>query len=412
MYAMVLLLTGAYLIGSIPFTFLYGRACGHDIRKEGSCNVGGTNLVRVVGARGIPGVVLDVSKGALAVLLARYALMCLWHKPATNAILFAVILAATIGHMFSVFLGFRGGKGVAVAGGGIIAVAPGIGVVIYAVSFLAVATLSDMMSVGSVAAAAFLPIYSLLSYGDDSLTTGLALTVGLLVIWAHRGNLMRIREGTEKRLGFIPNVAIWVTRRILILNGDESIGFENIPRKDSYLLVSNHLCNADPLWIWALTGQRIVFVAKKELWYNPILVYILWLAQAIRINRQNPGRAPLDAAVSALHSGKVVGLFPEGHRNRRPELGLLEMSTGAAFIASQAKVEVLPVSIAYPYTGKRGWIPRLVFGELITNPDNLDPKANKQVLNYYGVKKTRDAIHAEIVESLTRLCVENGAIPE
>lgn len=391
----------AYLLCSIPFTLLYGRLLGVDIRKEGSGNVGGTNLVRLTGAKGLPGLLLDVSKGMIVVLIARYLVFPAFGLVASIIGMYLVLLAAVLGHMFSVFLGFKGGKSIAVSGGGLIAIEPAIGLLIIAIWFV-LSALTDLVSVGSVASATLFPIYTWFFFGHNLIATVISLVIGALVIWAHRGNLTRVANGTEKRLGLVAKLGMAFIRGLLKRNGAEVTGLENIPPEGGFVLVSNHLKNSDPFMLGSFTGRLVVFLAKKELWQNPFIGYVMWLTEAIKIDRDNPSRETLSRAISRLKDEhRVIGVFPEGHRNKEPQKGLLPLNNGASFIAAQSKANVLPATISYPYKGKQSWVPKVHYGELIVNPDNLDAEAKRELLAQYGVKKSREALQLMIEEQLT-----------
>jgi glycerol-3-phosphate acyltransferase PlsY len=185
----------AYLIGSIPWSFLVARHFGvADVRSVGSGNVGATNVLRSAG----PGaaalaLLLDVAKGALAVALAaRIAPGHPWLPAAAAPV-------AVLGHMFPVWLGGRGGKGVATGLGAFAVLEPLAALLALPVFGLVVAA-SQIASLGSVVAAASLAFLTLVFRGADAVTISAVLTAALIVA-RHRTNLERIRAGTERRLG-------------------------------------------------------------------------------------------------------------------------------------------------------------------------------------------------------------------
>jgi len=187
----------AFLLGAIPFSWIIGRlAGGVDLRTTGSGNAGATNLARSLGlGAGLLGLGLDAAKGVAAVLLARAAAFgpgVSWQEVLAGAL---VIL----GHNFTPFLRFRGGKGVATGAGVFGTLAPWAFVVALAV-FGVVVALSRTVSLGSVLAAAALPLAVHLIYGERKVTL-LAALVAVLVIARHRANLGRIAAGSESRLG-------------------------------------------------------------------------------------------------------------------------------------------------------------------------------------------------------------------
>jgi glycerol-3-phosphate acyltransferase PlsY len=189
------LLALAYLLGSIPFSYLVARLFGvADVRKVGSGNVGAANVMRSAGkAAGAAAFFLDAGKGAGAALLAReLASGSAWWPPLAAA-------AAVIGHMYPVWLRFQGGKGVATGAGAFLPLAPaatGSSLLV----FLAVAATTRYVSLGSVAGALSLAS-AVLVLGSPTPVRVTAFLVVALVVWKHRGNLERILRGTERRLG-------------------------------------------------------------------------------------------------------------------------------------------------------------------------------------------------------------------
>jgi acyl phosphate:glycerol-3-phosphate acyltransferase len=185
----------AYLIGSIPFSFLVARAFGvHDVRLVGSGNVGATNVLRSAGkAAGALALLLDVGKGAAASALAgRLA-------PGEAALPAAAAVAAVVGHMFPVWLRFQGGKGVATGLGAFAPLAPAAAIgATFAFALVAAAT--RFVSLGSVAGAVVLAALALGLRGADAVAAAAALSAAL-VVFRHRSNLRRILGGTERRMG-------------------------------------------------------------------------------------------------------------------------------------------------------------------------------------------------------------------
>ena len=184
-----------FALGSIPFSWILGRMfAGVDIRRTGSGNVGATNLARALGYRaGLLALLLDAAKGAMAVLVARRI-----AAGSESAPLWAGGMAVA-GHMFTPFLRFRGGKGVATGAGVFAVLAPASLMVALAVFALTVA-IGRLVSLASVLACVALPIAQL-AFGAGSGTVLLASLVGALVIARHRPNLARILQGTEPRVG-------------------------------------------------------------------------------------------------------------------------------------------------------------------------------------------------------------------
>jgi glycerol-3-phosphate acyltransferase PlsY len=184
-------LLGGYLIGSIPFGLLLTKAAGlGDIRQVGSGNIGATNVLRT-GRKGLAAatLILDGLKGAVAVLLARYFL-------GDQDVV--VGTAAVLGHLFPVWLGFRGGKGAATGLGVLLAAAWPVGLACCAV-WLVAAKLLKMSSAAALAAFAAAPLFALvLSSADHAL---MALLIAILVFWRHEANIRRLLAGTEPRIG-------------------------------------------------------------------------------------------------------------------------------------------------------------------------------------------------------------------
>lgn len=186
-------LVAAYLCGSVPFAYLAGLTRGIDIRTVGSKNVGATNVFRTLGRTiGIAVMVLDIAKGVVAVLVAEALVDSPWPVVAAGA--------AIVGHVFPVWLRFKGGKGVAVAGGTIIALAPLAALGVILLWFVVTAT-TRYVSVASIAAAiAFPPLVVLI--GEDRPTIVFSVLAAAAVIVKHRANISRLAAGTELRLDF------------------------------------------------------------------------------------------------------------------------------------------------------------------------------------------------------------------
>jgi glycerol-3-phosphate acyltransferase PlsY len=194
---------GAYLLGSIPTGYLVGRAKGIDIRTAGSGNIGATNVFRSVGkTAGVFALIVDGLKGyAACTWLCDWTLTLLGVSP-TDAELYRIFagIAAVLGHNFTCWLKFKGGKGIATSAGVYFALAPlaaGIALVAWVIAFV----LSRYASIASIAAAVALPAAIWLT--PHSLTLRIVTTVlGLLAIFKHRGNIRRLLNGTEHRVEF------------------------------------------------------------------------------------------------------------------------------------------------------------------------------------------------------------------
>jgi acyl phosphate:glycerol-3-phosphate acyltransferase len=184
-----------FLIGSIPFSWILARvASGLDIRTVGSGNVGATNVARSVGpGLGALALLLDAAKGAGAVVIGQ------WIAPGSEGAALAAGGLAVLGHAFSPFLKFRGGKGVATGAGAMAMLAPWALLLALVVFGVAVGW-SRMVSLGSILAAAALPLFAWIT-GRPRGTILLALGLAVLVVARHRENLRRLASGTERRLG-------------------------------------------------------------------------------------------------------------------------------------------------------------------------------------------------------------------
>jgi glycerol-3-phosphate acyltransferase PlsY len=188
-----------YILGALPFGYVVARAKGVNIFEVGSRNPGATNVRRVLGSG--PGnlvLFLDVLKGALA---AGWPLCPFMNGSGATSLEMGVagLVAATLGHGYSCFTGFRGGKSVATAGGGFAVLFPaGIGIAL--VVFLVTVGTSRYVSLGSCLAAASLPIAAFFLHQPTLLVVSAAV-VGLFVIVRHRANISRLLAGTESKIG-------------------------------------------------------------------------------------------------------------------------------------------------------------------------------------------------------------------
>ncbi len=183
---------GAYLIGSIPVGLILGKAIWHkDLRQYGSHNIGATNAWRTLGAKaGLLIFLLDLIKGQLGVMLGG----CVLGTPA------AMVLGgffAIVGHMFSLFLGLKGGKGVATGLGVLAALMPKITAIVFVV-WLVLFTLTRYVSVASIVAAVLAPILAAL-FKQPAEFFAFALAAAVMIVWRHRENLHRLKSGRENR---------------------------------------------------------------------------------------------------------------------------------------------------------------------------------------------------------------------
>ncbi len=204
MFLLIVLFVG-YLFGSFPSGYVVGKCKGIDIRQHGSGNIGATNVVRTMGKKwGVLVFALDVLKGILGVRIAIAV-----FSPAANLVNEAGLpldqylgitagFGCFLGHCFPVWLGFKGGKGVAVGAGILIGLLPltaVIGLIIWAICFQA----SRYVSLASIIAAISLPITTRLLQGYLSPLFWFTLILALIAIWRHRGNMQRLLAGTESR---------------------------------------------------------------------------------------------------------------------------------------------------------------------------------------------------------------------
>jgi glycerol-3-phosphate acyltransferase PlsY len=183
----------AYLLGSIPFGYLIVRGkIGADIRETGSGGTGATNVSRRAGkTAGVLTLLLDAAKGCAAVLIAKALTGDDW-------VIAAAAIAALVGHIFPVWLGFRGGKGVATGVGIFVLLAP-IALLCASVIFIAIVALTRYVSLGSIVAAVLIPVFVWWQTDLRSLLTA-AIVAAALIVFAHRGNIKRLASRTESRI--------------------------------------------------------------------------------------------------------------------------------------------------------------------------------------------------------------------
>ena len=191
----------AYLLGSIPFGLIFARLFGgKDVRKSGSGNIGATNVARVVGnTAGVLTLICDTAKGSAAVLLAAR----LTEENSTWMVVAG--LAALVGHCFPIWLGFRGGKGVATAAGVFVVLSP-LAAAAAIVLFILVVAFWHYVSLGSIASAAAIPFLVYLLWAPRhappfAVICGTFLAA-LLIVWEHRGNIQRLIAREEPRFRF------------------------------------------------------------------------------------------------------------------------------------------------------------------------------------------------------------------
>ncbi|MCC7518073.1 MAG: glycerol-3-phosphate 1-O-acyltransferase PlsY [Verrucomicrobiae bacterium] len=197
---LVLALALGYALGSVPFGFLLGKARGVDVRKLGSGNIGATNVWRALGRPwGIATFVLDFAKAPLAIVLA----LGLAHRHGASDGLtvwaeIAAFAGAILGHNFPVWLGFRGGKGVASSAGGLLLLMPQAFLAVVAVWLLVFAG-SRIVSLASLAGATALPFAAWFLETPHAGLRGLSLLLAAMIVLRHRANIRRLFDGTEHR---------------------------------------------------------------------------------------------------------------------------------------------------------------------------------------------------------------------
>jgi len=180
----------SYLVGSIPFGLLLGKLAGIDVRKDGSGNIGATNVSRLLGKKvGAVTLALDAGKGLLPMVAAG----ALGFEQ--NIVMFCGA-AACIGHMFPLYLKFRGGKGVATALGIFLYLSP-VALLVCAAAFFVAVLLSGFVSLGSLIAAGLMPVVVFFQQGSGSCFY-LAIFISLLIWVKHRSNIVRLIHGEEK----------------------------------------------------------------------------------------------------------------------------------------------------------------------------------------------------------------------
>jgi glycerol-3-phosphate acyltransferase PlsY len=206
--ALYVLVPFAYLVGSIPFGILFTKSRGVDIRSSGSRNIGATNVLRTAGK--LPAVLTllgDTLKGAVPVLICNYLIAGISHQPENLTFYHnardlwggIIGLTAVAGHMFSIFLSFKGGKGVATGFGVLIAYSPQSALITLLV-WIGVALITKYSSLAAIVAVTCLPIIlALADYSKVKIFFG--LLIALLIIFRHKSNIMNLIEGKESKIG-------------------------------------------------------------------------------------------------------------------------------------------------------------------------------------------------------------------
>ena len=202
------LLLAAYLLGSISGSLLLGKLRGVDIRTIGSGNAGGSNALRTQGLKFALGTVLvDIGKGALASWLA-------WRflpDAVSPAWLYACVLAAVAGHVWPLFHGFRGGKGAATLVGGLAVVWPQALLPVFIVWLLSLAW-GGYVGLATMLAGVSLVLVALVE-GSDAIRLGFSVVAAVLLVFTHRSNIARLREGTESRSERVRVLGRWLSKK-------------------------------------------------------------------------------------------------------------------------------------------------------------------------------------------------------
>lgn len=200
MVRILLAIAAAYAIGSIPTSYLMGRLKGIDVRKEGSGNVGATNVLRTVGK--LPALItliLDILKGVLAVTFVASFFYYRGMPVNFNGLRALLGISVIAGHNWSIFLRFKGGKGVATSLGVLAVLLPEATAAAAAV-FLIVLAITKYVSLGSILLSITVPIVAALM-GEDIEYILLAVTICILISYRHKSNIKRLMAGTENKIG-------------------------------------------------------------------------------------------------------------------------------------------------------------------------------------------------------------------
>ncbi|HLL61393.1 MAG TPA: glycerol-3-phosphate 1-O-acyltransferase PlsY [Candidatus Nitrosocosmicus sp.] len=185
----------SYLLGSIPFGYLISRAKGIDIKKIGSGNIGGTNVGRALGKKyAIIVILLDMLKGFLPTLIATQ-----YVSSESNVLIIG--LAAIVGHIFPIFLKFKGGKGIATTAGVTLAIIPIWYIIVILLTWLILIKLTKTMSFSNLISSLLLPAYFIFIKFHTYILL-LCVVILILLFWAHRENIDRLRKGEERKVNF------------------------------------------------------------------------------------------------------------------------------------------------------------------------------------------------------------------
>jgi len=190
----IILLIAAFVLGSIPFGIITAKVKGIDLKKVGSGNIGATNVLRSLGRW--PAVITllgDILKGTLAVAIGKYSGV----EPLYEGL---IGIAAILGHNFSIFLGFRGGKGVATSLGVLLMYTPHVALVTLIV-WIGVVLFTKYSSLGAIVSFALLPLNIMLFDFQDKTKIIISILISLFIIIRHKDNIKRLMKGTERKIG-------------------------------------------------------------------------------------------------------------------------------------------------------------------------------------------------------------------
>ena len=197
-----LLVPAAFIIGSIPFGLLFTRGTGIDIREHGSKNIGATNVLRTAGKKpAILTLLGDILKGTSAVVICKIVLMETGHDDAaaSDFWLGLISLTAVLGHMFSIFLSFKGGKGVATGFGVLAIYSPAIAGIMLGIWLLTAFTIRYSSLAALIAFGAMPLMFYFSGYSDMKISFG--LLIALCILYKHKTNIKNLIDGTESRIG-------------------------------------------------------------------------------------------------------------------------------------------------------------------------------------------------------------------
>ena len=199
--ACLLAALASYVIGATPFGFLAGKMRGVDIREHGSGNIGATNVLRILGkGTGIPVFILDFIKGWVPVVVTRWLVEARGLSPEWPCL--AAAVATVLGHNFTFWLGFKGGKGITTSAGVLLALLPWSLAAALSLWLILFYT-TRYVAVASIGASVMVPASAIALYlwrGEPALhRAGFALILGVLGVWRHRSNIRRLLNGTENR---------------------------------------------------------------------------------------------------------------------------------------------------------------------------------------------------------------------